>query len=139
MNVWKFLISGGLLGLLFTSVLMLIVLYRLSPRLQSTRQLSLRDQHINYVPRYGGVAMFWGFVITLSMVWWFPFEQRGLGLQFLSHNRLVGLCLGGLTAWGLGFADDIILLRVRWKLIGQAIIGLMMILFGTMIKLLHTI
>ena len=136
MNVWKFLISGGLLGLLFTSVFMLIVLYRLSPKLQSTRQLSLRDQHINYVPRYGGVALFWGFVITMSMVWWFPFEQRGLGLQFLNHDRLVGLCLGGLTAWGLGFADDIFILRVRWKLIGQAIIGLMMILFGFKI---HTV
>ena len=113
MNIWKFLISGGILGLLLSSVLMMIVLYRLSPKLQSRRQRSLRDQHINPVPRYGGVALFWGFIGTLSLMWWIPFEQKGLGLQFLSENRLAGFFLGGLMGWGLGFADDILLIRAR--------------------------
>ena len=136
MNIWKFLISGGMLGLLLSSVLMLIVLYRLSPMLQSRRQRSLRDQHINSIPRYGGVALFWGFIGTLVLVWWFPFVQRGLGLQFLSENRLFGLCIGGFLAWGLGFADDIFILRARWKLAGQIAIALLMIDFGFYI---HTV
>ena len=130
MNIWKFFISGGMLGLLLSSVLMMIVLYRLSPRLQSRRQRSLRDQHINPVPRYGGIAIFWGFIGALSLAWWFPFEQRGLGLQFLSDKRLAGLCIGGLMAWSLGFADDILLLRARWKLTGQIGIALLAMLLG---------
>ena len=134
MNIWKILISGGVLGLLLSSVLMLIVLYRLSPRLQSRRQRSLRDQHINPVPRYGGIALFWGFIGALMLVVWLPLEQRGLDLQFFNDNRLVGLCLGGLMAWGLGFADDILILRTRWKLIGQIGIAIMAILFGFSIQ-----
>ena len=129
-NTWKFLISGGMLGLLLSSALLVIVIYRLSPRLQSRRQLSLRDQHINPVPRYGGIALFWGFFGALLLVWSLPFEQRGLGLQFLSVNQLAGFCIGGFMAWGLGFVDDIFLLRARWKLVWQIGIALLMIEFG---------
>ena len=53
MNIWKIFLSGGLIGLLLCSVLMLIVLYRLSPMLQSRRQRSMRDQHTEPVPRFG--------------------------------------------------------------------------------------
>jgi UDP-GlcNAc:undecaprenyl-phosphate GlcNAc-1-phosphate transferase len=56
--------------------------------------------------------------------------QQGLGLQFLSVNQLAGFCIGGFMAWGLGFADDIFLLRARWKLAGQIGIALVMIEFG---------
>ena len=133
-NTWKFLLSGGLLGLLLSSAILVIVIYRLSPMLQSRRTLSLRDQHINPIPRYGGIALFWGFVAALFLVWWLPFEQRGLGLQSLPDNKLAGLCIGGLMAWGLGFVDDIFLIRARWKLTGQIGIALLAIRFGFDIK-----
>ena len=129
-NTWKFLLSGGLLGLLLSSFLLVIVIYRLNPMLQTRRKLSLRDQHINPVPRYGGIALFWGFIGALLLVWWLPFEQRGLGLQSLPDNKLAGLCIGGLMAWGLGFADDIFLIRARWKLAWQIGIALLVIGFG---------
>ena len=129
-NTWKFLISGGLLGLLLSSVLLVIVIYRLSPILQSRRQLSLRDQHINPVPRYGGIALFWGFFGALLLVWWLPFDQRGLGLQLLPDNRLIGLCIGGFMAWAIGFADDIFLVRARWKLTWQIGVAILAIGFG---------
>ena len=130
MNEWKLLISGGMIGLILSSVLMMIVLYRLSPLLQSRRERSLRDQHREPVPRLGGVALFWGFAGALLLVWQLPFEQRGLGFQLLSENRFAGLCLGGLLAWGIGFADDIFQLRARWKLAGQIGIALLAISFG---------
>ena len=133
-NAWKFLLSGGLLGLLLSSALLVIIIYRLSPMLQSRRKLSLRDQHINPIPRYGGIALFWGFIGALFLVWWLPFEQRGLGLQSLPDDRLAGLCIGGLMAWGLGFVDDIFLIRARWKLTGQIGIALLAIRFGFDIK-----
>ena len=134
MNEWKFLISGGLLGLLFSSVLLLIVIYRLSPMLQSRRNKSLRDQHISPIPHYGGVALFWGFISTISLAWWFPFLEKGLGLQFLSEDRMFGFCIGGFLAWGLGFADDIFILRARWKLAVQITIAILMIKFGFYIQ-----
>ena len=82
------------------------------------------------MPRIGGVALFWGFAGALLLVWQLPFEQRGLGFQSLSENRFAGLCLGGLLAWGIGFADDIFQLRARWKLAGQIGIALLAISFG---------
>ena len=53
MNIWKIFLSGGLIGLLLCLALMLIVLYRLSPMLQSRRQRSMRNQHTEPVPRFG--------------------------------------------------------------------------------------
>ena len=129
-NTWKILISGGLLGLLISSVFLVIIICRLSPKLQSRRQLSLRDQHIDPVPRYGGIALFWGFFGALYLVWWLPFEQHGLGLRLLPETRLAGLCIGGLMAWGIGFAEDIFLIRPRWKLTCQIGISLLAIGFG---------
>jgi UDP-GlcNAc:undecaprenyl-phosphate GlcNAc-1-phosphate transferase len=41
----------------------------------------------------------------------------------LPQNRLAGMCIGGLLAWGLGFVDDVIDLRARWKLTGQIILS----------------
>ena len=64
----------------------------------------MRDQHTEPVPRFGGIALFWGFVGTLFLLWWLPFEQHGLGLELSPENRLVGLCLGGLLSWEIGFA-----------------------------------
>ena len=57
MNTMKYLLSGGLIGLLLSSALMMIVLYRLSPIFQSRRQGSLRDQHIDPVLFF---RAFWG-------------------------------------------------------------------------------
>ena len=137
MNEWKLLISGGIVGLILSSVLVMIVLYRLSPLLQSRRDRSLRDQHREPVPRFGGVALFWGFTFTTSIVWLLPFEQRGLGFQFLSENRFAGLCIGCFLAWILGFCDDIFQLRARWKLIGQIAIAIIAIAFGFEINLVQ--
>ena len=50
---------------------MMIMLYRLSLMLQSRRQSSLQDQHIEPVPRFGGNALFWGFMGSLLLLKWF--------------------------------------------------------------------
>ncbi|SVE22915.1 uncharacterized protein METZ01_LOCUS475769, partial [marine metagenome] len=137
MNEWKLFISGGMIGLILCSVLVIIVLYRLSPLLQSRRIKSLRDQHRELVPRFGGVAIFWSFVFTLLIVWLLPFEQRGLGYQLPAENKFAGLCIGGLVAWGLGFCDDIFQMRTRWKLSGQIGIALLAVGFGFEISLVQ--
>jgi len=40
------------------------------------------------------------------------------------------LCIGGMLAWGLGFVDDIINLRARWKLTGQILLSVLAIGLG---------
>lgn len=137
MDVLKFLISGGLIGLIMSSMLVIIVIHRLSPLIHSKRKISLRDQHRELVPRFGGVALFWGFSITTLIVWLLPFEQRGLGFQLLAENRFAGLFIGGFLAWCLGFFDDIFQLRARWKLFGQIVIAFVALGFGFEISLVQ--
>ena len=137
MNEWKLLISGGMIGLILCSFLLIIVIYRLSPLLQSRRVKSLRDQHRELIPRFGGIAIFWSFVFSILIVSLLPFEQRGLGFQLPYENKFVGLCFGGLLAWTLGLCDDIFQMRARWKLFGQIGIALLAIGLGFEISIVQ--
>ena len=129
-DTWKYLFGAGVLGLILCSILIMIILYLVKSKLQKQRKLSLRDQHIEHVPRFGGIGLFWGFLGTLILIWWMPIEQQLIGLEFLPQNRLAGLCIGGMLAWGMGFADDVIDLRARWKLAGQIVLSVLAIGFG---------
>ena len=129
-NIWKFLLGGGMIGLLISSALMMIILHRLSPMLHSRRTISPRDLHIRPVPRYGGIALFWGFVGSVFVLWLLPFEEQKFDLESLPINRLFGLCFGGLIAWGIGFYDDLFNLRTLWKLVGQLVVALLAISLG---------
>ena len=129
-NTWKFLFGGGILGLIISSILIMIILYLVNSKLQEQRKLSLRDQHIEQVSRFGGIGLFWGFLGALILLWLIPIEQQLIGLEFLPQNRLAGLCIGGLLAWGIGFVDDVIDLRARWKLTGQIILSVLAIGLG---------
>ena len=129
-NTWKFLFGAGILGLILSSILIMIILYMVSSKLQQQRKLSLRDQHIEHVPCFGGIGLFWGFLGALIILWLIPIEQQLIGLEHLPQNRLAGLCVGGLLAWGIGFADDVMDIRVRWKLTGQIILSILAIVLG---------
>ena len=92
MLLWKLLITGALSGLVLGSILMMVVVYRLAPLLQSRRQRSLRDQHQMPIPRFGGVGMAWAFFGAVGLLVWLPFEERGLGLEMLPQNRFGDCC-----------------------------------------------
>ena len=136
-NIWKYLFGGGILGLILSSILIMIILYLVNSKLQNQRKLSLRDQHIENVSRFGGIGLFWGFLGTLILLWWIPIEQQLIGLEFLPQNRLAGLCIGGMLAWGIGFADDVIDLRARWKLAGQIVLSVLAIGLGFEINVIQ--
>jgi UDP-GlcNAc:undecaprenyl-phosphate GlcNAc-1-phosphate transferase len=74
--------------------------------------------------------LYWGFLGVLLLLWWIPVEKQLIGLEYLPQNRLAGMCIGGLLAWGLGFVDDVIDLRARWKLTGQIILSVLAIGLG---------
>jgi UDP-GlcNAc:undecaprenyl-phosphate GlcNAc-1-phosphate transferase len=108
----------------------MITLYLVNSKLQQQRKLSLRDQNIEPVSRFGGIGLYWGFLGVLLLLWWIPVEKQLIGLEYLPQNRLAGMCIGGLLAWGLGFVDDVIDLRARWKLTGQIILSVLAIGLG---------
>ena len=129
-NFWKYLFGAGVFGLILCSILIMITLYLVNSKLQQQRKLSLRDQNIEPVSRFGGIGLFWGFLGVLILFWWIPVEKQLIGLEYLPQNRLAGMCIGGLLAWGLGFVDDVIDLRARWKLTGQIILSVLAIGLG---------
>jgi len=129
-NFWKYLFGAGVFGLILCSILIMITLYLVNSKLQQQRKLSLRDQNSEPVSRYGGIGLYWGFLGVLLLLWWIPVEKQLIGLEYLPQNRLAGMCIGGLLAWGLGFVDDVIDLRARWKLTGQIIISVLAIGLG---------
>ena len=129
-NFWKYLFGAGVFGLILCSILIMITLYLVNSKLQQQRKLSLRDQNIEPVSRFGGIGLYWGFLGVLLLLWWIPVEKQLIGLEYLPQNRLAGMCIGGLLAWGLGFVDDVIDLRARWKLTGQIILSVLAIGLG---------
>ena len=130
LNFWKYLFGAGVFGLILCSILIMITLYLVNSKLQQQRKLSLRDQNIEPVSRFGGIGLYWGFLGVLLLLWWIPVEKQLIGLEYLPQNRLAGMCIGGLLAWGLGFVDDVIDLRARWKLTGQIILSVLAIGLG---------
>ena len=129
-NYWKYLFGAGVFGLILCSILVMITLYLVNSKLQQQRKPSLRDQNIEPVSRFGGIGLYWGFLGALLLLWWIPVEKQLIGLEHLPQNRLAGMCIGGLLAWGLGFIDDVIDLRARWKLTGQIILSVLAIGLG---------
>ena len=129
-NFWKYLFGAGVFGLILCSILIMITLYLVNSKLQQQRKPSLRDQNIEPVSRFGGIGLYWGFLGVLLLLWWIPVEKQLIGLEHLPQNRLAGMCIGGLLAWGLGFVDDVFDLRTRWKLTGQIILSVLAIELG---------
>ena len=127
-NTWKYLFGAGILGLILSSIMIMIILYFESSKLKQ-QKYSLRYQHIEQVSRLGGIGLFWGFLGALMLLLWIPVEKPFINLEFLPQNRLVGFCIGSLLAWGVGFVDDIIDLLVRWKLAGQIVLSVLAIGF----------
>ncbi len=129
-NFWKYLFGAGVFGLILCSILIMITLYLVNSKQLQQRKLSLRDQNIEPVSHFGGIGLFWGFLGVLIFLWWIPVEKQLIGLEYLPQNRLAGMCIGGLLAWGLGFVDDVIDLGVLWKLTGQIILSVLAIGLG---------
>ena len=84
---WKYLFGAGILGLILSSIMIMIILYFESSKLKQ-QKFSLRSQHIVQVPRFGGIGLCWGFLGTLMVLLWIPVEKPLIGLEFLPQNRL---------------------------------------------------
>lgn len=92
---------------------------------RSTSNISeLRQMHDRYIPRIGGLGIVIGFWLTISLI---LFLNTGLAnYYFLNDSRLHTIYwMAGLsiTAFLLGFIDDLFDIRARYKLLAQLIIA----------------
>ncbi len=98
---------------------------KLASRVGAMDKPDARRVHLKPTPRLGGLAVFGGIIITLSLT--------ALGapsfFQARSHELIV-LIIGALLIIGIGILDDVYSMRASFKLAGQIIVGLVMSLGG---------
>jgi UDP-GlcNAc:undecaprenyl-phosphate GlcNAc-1-phosphate transferase len=88
--------------------------------------------HKKPIPYLGGVAIFLGWAAGLiAGAWWVGrVVPEGVERVGLTDRVLVGVLLGGAAIMGLGLFDDLRLASPRTKLIGTALVALLLVLFG---------
>ena len=74
----------------------------------------------------GGIAIFLGFIITVLFIT--PMVEA------FQWNQIIGLLLGGIIIFFLGFFDDIYNLNAKLKLCVQIIAALIVIYYGIKIE-----
>ena len=89
LNIFKYLFGVGILGLILSSLIILIILNIINPKIEEMRKKSLRDQHNHNVSRLGGVGLFWGFFISLIFIWFIQVQQQFLSLELLQQNQQI--------------------------------------------------
>ena len=88
-----------------------------------------RHLHSHPLPRFGGVAIFFSFVLTFALALIAGWHHFGSGLG-LSTKTLLTLLLPGCLVFGLGLYDDIYSVSPYGKVAVQAIAGAMLFAGG---------
>jgi UDP-GlcNAc:undecaprenyl-phosphate GlcNAc-1-phosphate transferase len=76
-----------------------------------------RRVHKIPIPRMGGLAIYFGFVI--SVILWLPLDKE-----------IIGMLIGGTLILLIGIADDIHPLSAKQKLLGQIVAAMILVAFG---------
>lgn len=118
----KILLTGILISFCLTPVVKL-----LSFKIGAVDEPGERKVHERKMPRLGGVAIFFSFLISLFI--YIPFSE---------FYSLLGLLLGGLIILIVGVVDDIYAIRPIYKLIGQISAALVFVSFGSQVIYLST-
>jgi len=100
---------------------------RISIKLGAIDYPKKRGLHKEPIPRMGGIAMVFGFVITMLIL--APFKEEIRSLEFL------GFLAGALMIVALGIIDDIYQLGAKVKISVQFLAALVVVLTGTTIDL----
>ena len=92
--------------------------------------LGVVDQPDNYrkihdrpIPRLGGVGIYFAFFIPLAVLYFTIHNQVTDRLLLPRRLELAGLLAGSTVAMVMGCIDDVRSLRARWKLLFQALAG----------------
>lgn len=144
-----------LIGVVLTALLCPVA-YRLATRMGVLDQPDARKVHSDPIPRWGGVAIFMSFYLTVGIALWFSMggsvtpvarfvggvtgALSGAGDQLPSdqsaRSMLIGLLLGGSLMVLLGMIDDVLGLPAKIKLLGQIVVAGVFVYFGIQISFL---
>ena len=127
---WKLIFASGALSLLISTIIILFALNKLVPLFDKFDQNRLRDQHEEPIPKIGGLGIMGSLFLTVVILWSIPFDTEIPHFETLNESRILGLIIGGLLAWSLGFVDDLYKISARWKLLGQCVLALFAIQTG---------
>jgi len=111
------------------SLLMTPTARKISIKLKAIDYPKARGLHKEPIPRMGGIAIVLGFMASMVMLTFFMPEIR--------TRQFAGFLIGGLMIVALGMIDDIYHLRARWKLIGQIVVALVVVMTGTRVEFIE--
>ncbi len=100
-----------------------------------------RRMHTKPMPRFGGLAIFIGAMVSISWVTWYgwpileqEFQQMGAIILEQPTSRMLGALLGGALIYILGVIDDLKGMPAKVKFLGQALIACVPYAFGVRIE-----
>ena len=135
MESLKFLLFAGVLSATFTWLSIPFILRHVAPFFK-VRLAGLRDLHEENIPRLGGIGILFGLVCSIICFEWMPLANRGIEWVSILDTKIIVLCLGSISVWVLGFLDDIVNLKARWKLPAQLALGFMTAYYGFRIQVI---
>ncbi len=114
------------LGGLLLTLLWVYPVRRLAFALGGVANPGGRSIHKEPTPMLGGIAIYMAcLMIGVSLLLW-----KGMPWLRIDPLKLLGLFLGATFLLFVGILDDIVALRVRWKLLGQLISACIPAIFG---------
>jgi len=135
MESLKFLLFAGVLSATFSWLSIPLILRYVAPFFK-VRLAGLRDLHEENIPRLGGIGILFGLVCAIICFEWMPLANRGIEWDSILDTKILVLCLGSISVWVLGFLDDIVNLKARWKLPAQLALGFLTAYYGFRIQVI---
>lgn len=137
MVFWITFLTAFLLSLLFTPIAI-----RLAPKIGAVDvPKDSRRMHTKPMPRFGGLAIFVGAMVSIAWVTWFGWDILEKQLQQIgaivlqpSTEHMVGVLLGGAFIYFLGVIDDLKGMPAKVKFLAQVAIACIPYAFGIRIQ-----
>jgi UDP-GlcNAc:undecaprenyl-phosphate GlcNAc-1-phosphate transferase len=124
--VWVSIIGFLVSGLLLIALMPWI--RRLSLRIGAVSVPNERSMHTKVMPQLGGLAIFLSFLLTALLL--YPFAKEQL-------SPFIGILASALIIEIVGIIDDKYALSAKWKMAGQMVAAIVVVLFGVTIDQVH--
>lgn len=132
----QLLYAGSFLLAILFAIAVTPLVVRLSHRLNMLDAPGGRRLHARPIPRPGGLAIFLAFGLTIAAFW---VIDAVLGTAYaipeeVRSPRFRLVVLAAVIGVAFGFLDDLLELRARWQLLGQAVIAVVVITAGVRVE-----
>ncbi|MBF0279418.1 MAG: undecaprenyl/decaprenyl-phosphate alpha-N-acetylglucosaminyl 1-phosphate transferase [SAR324 cluster bacterium] len=130
MNTFLF---SFVISLLLSTAFTVLLIYSGFGRFFTREDPSLRDAHIKEIPRSGGIGITIGFLATIVLAYGLvggvpnaPDNPLSIGIK----DPLFIFLIGGFGIFLVGLSDDLWNIRIRYKLLGQFLVAVLVSWFG---------